>query len=131
MQETNHPDILYTFLKQAFPREYLGRKNYVTSVYSRFTTKKSSCAGQWEQLPQNILAHQTIWNIQCSKYTDEEGKNENPVLFRKLQEIQDEIIRRLESGSARASRVREFALIKEITDISGTVKPYEKGEKRK
>ncbi|GAU94982.1 hypothetical protein RvY_06676 [Ramazzottius varieornatus] len=78
-----------------------------------------------------VLAHQTIWNIQCSKYTDEEGKNENPVLFRKLQEIREEVIRRLESGSAKASREREFALIKEITDISGTIKPYEKGEKRK
>ena len=79
----------------------------------------------------NLLAHQIIWNIQCNKYTDEEGKNEDPVLFRKLQEIEDEIIRRLESGPARAFREREFAFFKEITDISGTIKPFEKGEKRK
>ena len=79
----------------------------------------------------NLLAHQIIWNIQCNKYTDEDGKNEDPVLFKKLTEIQDEIVARLASGPAKTFREREFDFFKTVTDISGTIRPFEKGEKRK
>ncbi|XP_055327551.1 phosphatidylinositol 4-kinase alpha-like isoform X2 [Paramacrobiotus metropolitanus] len=79
----------------------------------------------------NLLAHQIIWNIQCNKYTDEEGKNEDPILFKKLNSIQEEIIAQLASGPARVFREREFEFFKEVTDISGLIKPFEKGEKRK
>lgn len=79
----------------------------------------------------NLLAHQIIWNIMCNKYTDEEGKNEDPILFKKLNSIQEEIIAKLASGPARVFREREFDFFKQVTDISGTIKPFEKGEKRK
>ncbi|CAI5445845.1 unnamed protein product [Caenorhabditis angaria] len=77
-----------------------------------------------------LLAHQLIWNMQTNMYTDEDSKNKDPVLFEALNDIMQRIISQLE-GAARRFHEAEFNLFHKLTAISGTIKPYPKGEARK
>ncbi|CAB3403701.1 unnamed protein product [Caenorhabditis bovis] len=77
-----------------------------------------------------LLAHQLIWNMQTNMYIDEESKVKDPVLYEPLNDIMCKIISQLE-GAARRFHKAEFDLFKQLTAISGTIKPYPKGEARK
>ncbi|CAD6198558.1 unnamed protein product [Caenorhabditis auriculariae] len=77
-----------------------------------------------------LLAHQLIWNMQTNMYMDEDSKNKDPVLFDALTDITKRIINQLE-GAARRFHEAEFSLFHQLTAISGTIKPYPKGDARK
>uniref|UniRef100_A0A1I7TW40 1-phosphatidylinositol 4-kinase n=1 Tax=Caenorhabditis tropicalis TaxID=1561998 RepID=A0A1I7TW40_9PELO len=77
-----------------------------------------------------LLAHQLIWNMQTNMYTDEESKVKDPTLFDPLNDIMQKIISQLE-GAARRFHEAEFKLFHQLTAISGTIKPFPKGEARK
>jgi phosphatidylinositol 4-kinase len=38
-----------------------------------------------------LLAHQLLWNMRASMYTDEEAKSEDPILYKPLKEIFDKV----------------------------------------
>ena len=78
----------------------------------------------------NLVAHQIIWNMEANMYTDEDGVEKDPVMYDKLLPVRKSI-EELLSPAARNFYEREFAFFKEITDISGKIKPFEKGAKRK
>ncbi|KAK5965010.1 hypothetical protein GCK32_003992 [Trichostrongylus colubriformis] len=77
-----------------------------------------------------LLAHQLIWNMETNMYTDEDSKNKDPVLFDALNEIIKKTTSQLE-GAARRFHEAEFSLFHRLTAISGTIKPYPKGDARK
>ncbi|CAJ0959757.1 unnamed protein product, partial [Mesorhabditis belari] len=77
-----------------------------------------------------LLAHQLLWNMQTNMYLDEDSKQTDPVLFDPLTDISRKILSRLE-GSHKRFYDAEFALFHQLTAISGTIKPYPKGEQRK
>ena len=78
----------------------------------------------------NLVAHQLMWNMEANMYTDEEGVDKDPVMYDKLLPVRKSI-EELFSPSAKAFYEREFEFFKEITDISGKIKQFEKGKKRK
>ncbi|EYC21934.1 hypothetical protein Y032_0018g3619 [Ancylostoma ceylanicum] len=77
-----------------------------------------------------LLAHQLIWNMETNMFTDEDGKSKDPVLFDALNEIIKKTISQLE-GAARRFHEAEFSLFHRLTGISGTIKPFPKGDARK
>lgn len=77
-----------------------------------------------------LLAHQLIWNMQTNMYTDEESKIKDTALFDPLNDIMQKIISQLE-GAARRFHEAEFKLFHQLTAISGTIKPFPKGDARK
>ncbi|VDK64142.1 unnamed protein product, partial [Cylicostephanus goldi] len=77
-----------------------------------------------------LLAHQLTWNMETNMYTDEDGKNKDPVLYDALNDIKKKIANQVE-GAARRFYEAEFSLFHQLTGISGTIKPYAKGEARK
>jgi hypothetical protein len=42
-----------------------------------------------------LLAHQLIWNMKANMYTDEESKNEDPIMFKPLKSIVDRVSLRM------------------------------------
>lgn len=38
-----------------------------------------------------LLAHQLLWNMKTNMYTDEDAKNEDPVLYKPLKSIVDKV----------------------------------------
>lgn len=38
-----------------------------------------------------LLAHQLLWNMQTNMYTDEESKNQDPVMFKPLKAIVERV----------------------------------------
>ncbi|KAI6188459.1 1-phosphatidylinositol 4-kinase [Aphelenchoides besseyi] len=76
-----------------------------------------------------LLAHQLLWNMNANMYMDEDSKIQDPVLYKPLSAIAERIHSRLE-GPARRFHRAEFDLFKRITQISGTIKPISK-ENRK
>ncbi|KAK0421370.1 hypothetical protein QR680_015203 [Steinernema hermaphroditum] len=77
-----------------------------------------------------LLAHQLIWNMKTNLYMDEDSKNKDPVLFDALTVLINKITGQLE-GAARRFYNSEFELFRQLTQISGTIKPYPKGDARK
>ncbi|KAF8358748.1 hypothetical protein PRIPAC_93743, partial [Pristionchus pacificus] len=77
-----------------------------------------------------LLAHQLLWNMHTNMYTDEDAKCKDPVLFEPLNDITRKIISQFE-GEALAFYESEFELFRQLTSISGTIKPYPKGDARK
>ncbi|XP_041971459.1 phosphatidylinositol 4-kinase alpha isoform X3 [Aricia agestis] len=77
-----------------------------------------------------VVAHQLIWNMHTNMYTDEEMQNKDTALYDTLEALTKNIVDSL-SGPAKAFYEREFEFFKQITDISGTIRPYPKGAERK
>ncbi|VDM61613.1 unnamed protein product [Angiostrongylus costaricensis] len=84
----------------------------------------------WLARHSQLLAHQLIWNMETNMYMDEDSKNKDPALFDALNEIVKKTINQLE-GAARRFHEAEFSLFHRLTAISGTIKPYPKGEARR
>merc|ERR1719300_2022551 len=78
----------------------------------------------------NLVAHQLMWNLETNMYTDEDGVEQDPVMYDKLLPVRRNIVD-LFSEQAKAFYEREFGFFNSITNISGIIKPYEKGRKRK
>ncbi|CAG9533242.1 unnamed protein product [Cercopithifilaria johnstoni] len=77
-----------------------------------------------------LLAHQLLWNMQANMYRDEDSKEKDPDLHGPLRELMSKIISNME-GAARKFYDSEFNLFKLITDISGKIRLFPKGEARK
>ena len=71
-----------------------------------------------------------MWNLETNMYTDEEGEERDPVMYDKLLPIRKNI-EDVFTPAARAFYDREFKFFDSITNISGVIKPYEKGKRRK
>ncbi|KAL6931226.1 hypothetical protein ACO0R3_002686 [Hanseniaspora guilliermondii] len=76
----------------------------------------------------SYFAHQIIWNMKANKYKDDSMKEVDPILGPKLYTI----IEKLEatfSAEALEFYKNEFKFFSEVTQISGTLKPYVKKSK--
>ena len=78
----------------------------------------------------NLVAHQLMWNLETNMYTDEEGEEKDPEMYDKLLPVRKSIEDQM-TAEAKAFYEREFSFFNAITNISGIIKPYEKGRKRK
>ena len=78
----------------------------------------------------NLVAHQLMWNLETNMYMDEEGEEQDPVMYDKLLPVRKSI-ESLFNSQAQAFYEREFKFFNEITNISGVIKPYPKGKERK
>ncbi|XP_026313549.1 phosphatidylinositol 4-kinase alpha [Hyposmocoma kahamanoa] len=77
-----------------------------------------------------VVAHQMIWNMHTNMYTDEEMHHKDPALYDILDGLVKNIVDAL-SGPAKAFYEREFEFFRQITNISGIIRPYPKGAERK
>ena len=78
----------------------------------------------------NLVAHQLMWNLETNMFTDEEGEVKDPEMYDKLLPVRNSIVEQM-TDEAKAFFEREFSFFNSITNISGIIKPYEKGKKRK
>ena len=78
----------------------------------------------------NLVAHQLMWNLETNMYMDEDGEEKDPVMYDKLLPVRKNI-EDVFSPQAKAFYEREFVFFNSITNISGIIKPYEKGRKRR
>ncbi|KAJ1913145.1 phosphatidylinositol-4- kinase [Mycoemilia scoparia] len=74
-----------------------------------------------------LFAHQIIWNMEANMYKDESAK-EPDSLKPTLVSMIDRIVGQL-SGDDQEFYIREFTFFKEVTGISGKLKPYIKKSK--
>jgi len=74
-----------------------------------------------------LFCHQILWNMQANTHKDDLGEVED-ALKPTLERLSGEIVSQL-SGEAKAFYEREFAFFKEVTSISGKLKPYIKKSK--
>ena len=63
-------------------------------------------------------------------YTDEDGEEKDPVMYDKLLPVRKNI-EDVFTPQAKAFYEREFSFFNSITNISGIIKPFEKGRKRR
>ena len=77
----------------------------------------------------NLVAHQLLWNLETNMYVDEEGEERDPVMYDKLLPVRRNIESQF-SPKALAFYEREFKFVSEVTNISGLIKPYQKGKPR-
>lgn len=78
-----------------------------------------------------LFCHQIIWNMQANCYKDDAGEIED-AMKPMLDRMTGMMVQSL-SGEAREFYDREFGFFKEVTSISGKLKPYirrEKSEKK-
>ena len=78
----------------------------------------------------NLVAHQLMWNLETNMFTDEEGEEKDPEMYDKLLPIRSSIEEQM-TDEAKSFYEREFSFFNSITNISGIIKPYEKGKRRK
>ena len=71
-----------------------------------------------------------MWNLETNMYTDEEGEERDPVMYDKLLPVRKNI-EDVFTPKAKAFYEREFTFFNSITNISGIIKPFEKGRKRR
>ncbi|KAK9238306.1 hypothetical protein V1525DRAFT_401672 [Lipomyces kononenkoae] len=74
-----------------------------------------------------LFAHQIIWNMRANAYKDEDMKVPDP-LKPNLDRVMETLINSFD-GEDRDFYNREFAFFKEVTSISGKLKPYIKKTK--
>lgn len=74
-----------------------------------------------------LFCHQILWNMQANTYKDDNGEVED-ALKPTLDRLSEEIVSQL-SGEAKAFYEREFTFFREVTSISGKLKPFIKKSK--
>ncbi|GBE82149.1 Phosphatidylinositol 4-kinase stt4 [Sparassis crispa] len=74
-----------------------------------------------------LFCHQIIWNMKANCYKDDAGEIEDPVKPI-LDQMTDSVVASL-SGEAREFYDREFGFFREVTSISGKLKPFIKRTK--
>ncbi|KAI9887006.1 MAG: phosphatidylinositol-4- kinase [Watsoniomyces obsoletus] len=74
-----------------------------------------------------LFAHQIIWNMMANAYRDEESQVPDPIKPQ-LDKVMDSLVSSF-SGPDQLFYEREFAFFREITDISGKLRPYIKKTK--
>ncbi|CAG0888264.1 unnamed protein product [Cyprideis torosa] len=77
-----------------------------------------------------LVCHQLIWNMQTNVFRDEEGHIKDADLYEPLTNLIKEMTGAL-SGPAKKFYDREFRFFHDVTTISGTIKPFPKGPRRK
>ncbi|CAB4064610.1 PI4KA [Lepeophtheirus salmonis] len=82
------------------------------------------------QKKSNLVAHQLIWNMETNMFTDEEGLEKDPEMYERLVPLRQAIENGL-SGAAKKFYTREFDFFKKVTQVSGKIKEYPKGQQRK
>ena len=78
----------------------------------------------------NLVAHQLIWNMEVNMYKDEEGLIKDPEMYDHLLPLKKAIVEGFDE-KANNFYQREFEFFREITAVSGKIKDFEKGQKRK
>ncbi|KAI6177654.1 1-phosphatidylinositol 4-kinase [Aphelenchoides bicaudatus] len=112
------PDVLILYIQQLVQCVRWDNMNYVAELII------------WLAGHSQLLAHQLLWNMQTNMFTDEESKSKDPIMHDPLGKIVERIESRLE-GTARRFKESEFELIRALTEVSGIIKPYPKGDERK
>ncbi|XP_078336365.1 phosphatidylinositol 4-kinase alpha-like [Crassostrea virginica] len=84
----------------------------------------------WAAKTSSLLAHQLLWNMQTNVYRDEEGTVKDEDIGEEMELLMTKIKESF-SGHARRFYEREFDFFGKITAISGTIKPYPKGDERR
>ncbi|XP_052714253.1 phosphatidylinositol 4-kinase alpha-like isoform X6 [Crassostrea angulata] len=84
----------------------------------------------WAAKTSSLLAHQLLWNMQTNVYRDEEGTVKDENIGEEMELLMTRIKESF-SGPAKRFYEREFDFFGKITAISGTIKPYPKGDERK
>ncbi|KAL4002855.1 Phosphatidylinositol 3- and 4-kinase family protein [Acanthocheilonema viteae] len=112
------PDVLLLYIPQLVQALRHDTMGYVAELI------------MWLAGHSQLLAHQLLWNMQANMYRDEDSKEKDPDLHGLLSELINKIISNME-GAARKFYDSEFDLFKQITDISGKIRPFPKGESRK
>uniref|UniRef100_A0A915PI29 1-phosphatidylinositol 4-kinase n=1 Tax=Setaria digitata TaxID=48799 RepID=A0A915PI29_9BILA len=100
------PDVLLLYIPQLVQALRYDTMGYVAELI------------MWLAGHSQLLAHQLLWNMQANMYRDEDSKEKDPDLYGPL-------------SAARKFYDNEFDLVKRITDISGKIRPFPKGETRK
>jgi len=78
----------------------------------------------------NLVAHQLIWNMEVNMYKDEDGLIKDPNMYGHLLPLKKAIVEGFDD-KAKSFYQREFEFFKDITSVSGKIKEFEKGQKRK
>ncbi|KAM3723763.1 Phosphatidylinositol 4-kinase alpha [Dirofilaria immitis] len=112
------PDVLLLYIPQLVQALRYDSMGYVAELI------------MWLAGHSQLLAHQLLWNMQANMYRDEDSKEKDPDLYEPLSELINKIISNME-GAARKFYDNEFDLFKNITDISGKIRLFPKGEARK
>ncbi|EJD74219.1 phosphatidylinositol 4-kinase, variant [Loa loa] len=112
------PDVLLLYIPQLVQALRHDTMGYVAELI------------MWLAGHSQLLAHQLLWNMQANMYRDEDSKEKDPDLHGPLSELINKIISNME-GAARKFYNNEFDLFKQITDVSGKIRPFPKGEARK
>lgn len=82
----------------------------------------------------SLVAHQFIWNMNANEFRYDDakgtGKDKDQDLYYICQDLKKQIHSRMTDIQINFYK-KEFSFFKEITDISGTIKPYKLGKPRK
>nr|CRZ25602.1 Bm7141 [Brugia malayi] len=112
------PDVLLLYIPQLVQALRHDTMGYVAELI------------MWLAGHSQLLAHQLLWNMKANMYRDEDSREKDPDLHGPLSELINKIISNME-GPARKFYDSEFDLFKRITDISGKIRLFPKGEARK
>lgn len=112
------PDVIMMFIPQLLQAVRYDAIGYITE-FIKSIAKISQ-----------LLAHQFIWNMNTNLYKDEEGVIKDLDVYDQYEMIINSIVNSL-SGPAKAFYEKEFDFFGKVTNISGEIRPYPKGEERK
>ena len=84
----------------------------------------------WAAKKYEILAHQLIWNMETNAYRDEDKNLKDEKIGDLCLHLVEQIKKNFTPEQEQMYR-KEFAFFHEVTSISGKIRPFEKGPKRK
>ncbi|KAH9426521.1 Phosphatidylinositol 4-kinase alpha [Dermatophagoides pteronyssinus] len=112
------PDVIMLFIPQLLQAVRYDAIGYITE-FIKSIAKRSQ-----------LLAHQFIWNMQTNMFKDEESQIRDLDVYDQYEMIIQTIVNSL-SGPAKKFYEKEFDFFSKVTNISGEIRPYPKGEERK
>lgn len=112
------PDVILFYIPQIVQAIRYDSMGYVAEFIKQ-TAKRSQ-----------LLAHQLIWNMKTNMFRDEDSLEPDTELHEPLSHLIDSIVGDL-SGNALKFYHRQFSFFADVTSISGKIRNFPKGEKRK
>lgn len=112
------PDVILFYIPQIVQAIRYDSMGYVAEFIKQ-TAKRSQ-----------LLAHQLIWNMKTNMFRDENSLEPDTELNEPLSHLIDSIVNDL-SGNALKFYHRQVSFFDDITSISGKIRNFPKGEKRK